>query len=134
MEAGAVTSTSAPARQLSVGLLVVAVALAIVAVPLRLSGVLEVMDEPLTPGDLLERGRLAGARAAVLAGLSIGLGWIGALGASGRTRGWVLGRVVALVGAGAVVSLVSGLWLTGLVLALAGASCAVLRRRSSRRR
>ena len=122
--------TSASDYGISVFFLVAAFALGLVAVSVRAAGFLGVMDQITTMSDAFEAGRLQGAQAAVLLGVATGIGWAGLCGLTSSSDQRLMcarGCVVASIGACA--SLILGIWLTALVLAVAAIALFVLGRR-----
>ena len=127
-------SNHTPPRDYSlpVVFLVVSVVVAISGLSVRIAGFLGVFDEIATMSGAFEAGRSQGALAAVLLGVAAGLAWVGfrgLVGASGRKLMCTSGAAVASISAGA--SLVSGLWLTSLGLAIAALALLVLGRGKS---
>ena len=111
---------------------VVSVVLAISGLSVRIAGFLGVFDEIATLSGTFEAGRSQGALAAVLVGVATGLGWVGfrgLVGDGGRKSMCTSGAAVAIIGAGA--SMVSGLWLTSLGLAIAALTLLIFGRRES---
>ncbi|PVU83144.1 hypothetical protein DDP54_09185 [Cellulomonas sp. WB94] len=116
-------ASAAPARTVAVALLVAGAGLVLVAVALRAAGGLDLADAGTTPGDLVEHGRLAGARSTVAFVAGAGLVWIGYW-ELGAPRGHGLARRALVLSLGVLaVGVLQGLWVVVAVSALTATVC-----------